>query len=188
MQQILVAVLLAVIPLVSGMSLRHQEAPTGWGALTLRQHAATSLVRPSHIAVDSAGRVYVTDPGADSVVVLSPSGAVLSRFGGKRFGHRLGEFTNPPGIALGPRGEIYVVDSGNSRVQKLSLQGQPLLQWGSAGSRPGQFRTPIGVAVTARGSVYVSDADNSRVQEFSSGRRVRAAWGSKARQLVDSMA
>jgi DNA-binding beta-propeller fold protein YncE len=67
-------------------------------------------------------------------------------------------------VAVDGQGNLYVADSENNRIQELSADGQPLAQWGGAGSGPGQFNAPFGVAANAAGKVYVADSKNNRVQ------------------------
>ena len=75
-----------------------------------------------------------------------------------------GQFWAPRGVAVDGAGNLYVADTKNQRIQKLSPDGEPLAQWGSAGSAPGQFRNPSGVAVDGAGNLYVADTENNRVQ------------------------
>jgi DNA-binding beta-propeller fold protein YncE len=67
-----------------------------------------------YLAVDSSGRVYVTDPGHYRVLVFSSEGEYLYSFG--QFGFDPASFALPMGIALAPDGTLYVTDAGGHKV------------------------------------------------------------------------
>jgi DNA-binding beta-propeller fold protein YncE len=69
----------------------------------------TGLDRPTGVAVDTAGAVYVTDSGNNRVVKLaadSPTQTVPAITG----------LSNPVGIAMDNGGNLYVTDANNGRV------------------------------------------------------------------------
>ncbi len=73
------------------------------------------------IAVDAAGRIWVTDAHLNQLALFSESGELLADLGRSGAGH--GEFAFPAGIAANPDGRIAVVDSLNRRIQVLRLEG-----------------------------------------------------------------
>ena len=73
------------------------------------------------IAVDGAGRIWVTDAHLDQIAVFGGSGELLADLG--RSGAGPGEFAFPAGIAAHRDGRIAVVDSLNRRIQVLRLEG-----------------------------------------------------------------
>ena len=76
--------------------------------------AGQSINNKPYLATDSAGRVYVTDPEGYQVLIFSPSGAYLNRFG--QFGTDANSLGLPNGIALAPDDTLWVADAGNHRV------------------------------------------------------------------------
>jgi len=137
---------------------------------------------PSGVAVDSAGEVYVSQDGADSIDVFNSSGAYLRSWGGP--GSAPGEFNNPAGVAVDGAGDVYVADCGNNRVQKFTSGGAFLQGWGGSPGQPtqpgtglGQFNCPANVAVDGAGNVYVTDYNNDRVQKLTTG-GTWVSWGS----------
>src|SRR5919197_1541840 len=122
------------------------------------------LIWPAGIALDSQGRVYVTDEWLNRVSVFDKDGNFLRHWGSA--GSGAGEFNGPSGIAIDPQDVLYIVDSRNHRVQKYSKDGAFLSQWGSLGSAPGQFNSPWGITIDHDGNVYVADHKNQRAQKF----------------------
>ncbi len=76
---------------------------------------------PQHLAVDTAGNLYVTDTGSNRVLRLSSSGAYLAQWGSP--GTNAGQFSSPLGIAIDANNNVWVADKGNARVQKFSTNG-----------------------------------------------------------------
>ena len=104
------------------------------------------FLKPTHVAADSKGNVYVTDWERRDVqkFKLGVSGYewVLT-FGGKEtVAHEQGRFYRkadaygPNGIAVNSKNQIHVSDSGNCRVQVFDIDGNFLHQIPSAPYTP----------------------------------------------------
>ena len=78
----------------------------------------SSFSIPYGIGFDFPGNIHIADSGNDQVVVLSPTGQVVNKFGSLGTGD--GNFTLPEGLAIDASGNIYVADSGNNRVEVFS--------------------------------------------------------------------
>ena len=72
----------------------------------------------SALAVDRAGRMYVTGAGAE-VVQLDGEGRLAARWNADAWGN--GRLTRPMGVAVDGDGDIYVADVGAGRVAKFRL-------------------------------------------------------------------
>lgn len=137
-----------------------------FAARTLKPFAEDqSWSRPTGIALDARGNLYVSDSQARRVMVLSPRGDVLRAFGQ--------ELERPTGIAIDDERQIvYVTDTGrqdsqNHRVFAFTFEGKILREVGGGrGDGDGQFNFPAYLALDARGNLYVSDALNFRIQVF----------------------
>ena len=106
-----------------------------------------------------AGRLFVTDSAAGSVMGLDLKGRTLWSID-RKFG--LGR---PTGIAWGGD-RLYVVDTLHHNVFMLSPAGAYLGAFGMQGNGPGQFNFPTNIARGADGRLYVTDTLNFRVQVF----------------------
>ena len=78
----------------------------------------TSINNKPFTAVDSAGRVYVTDPEGYRVLIFSPNGDYIGRFG--TFGSDVGSLGLPNGIAIDANDFVYIADAGNNRILKFA--------------------------------------------------------------------
>ncbi len=132
---------------------------------TIPAPAAAKTAALTQSAVDSTGRLWVTDPANDQIHQFSADGDFVLSLG--HHGVGAGEFMAPHGIAVSADGLLYIADSGNQRVQIFSLDGKYQDSFGQKGSEPGQFRAPWLVAVSRDGVVLVADKDATRVQFFS---------------------
>lgn len=88
------------------------------------------------VAVGGRGNVFVTDPGRNTVLKLSPSGQRLARWTADA---GTGALNTPRGIAVDRLGIVYVADMGNRRIVRFEPNGTASLSWpmlwtGAAGS------------------------------------------------------
>jgi hypothetical protein len=117
-------------------------------------------------AVDSAGNVYVADPGNHRIQKFTSAGAFITSWGGLGSGN--GQLSGPSGVAIDASDNVYVADTGNHRIQVFTTAGAFVRKWGSNGSGDGQFNLPRALAVDGSGNVHVADTGNSRTQTFDS--------------------
>jgi hypothetical protein len=122
---------------------------------------------PEGIALDSAGRVFVSNdsPTDGAIRVYALPGTMIGGVGSGP-GSDLGEFSDPKDLFEDPVGRLLVVDSGNSRLQVFGSADQhsPFLDsFGSAGSGNGQFAQPTAAALGPGAWLYVSDTGNGRI-------------------------
>ena len=103
------------------------------------------LDRPTNLAFDGDGYLYVSDIGRFQVVKFDRDGHFKSTFG--QPGDNLGHFARPKGIALDRDGHLYAVDASFNNVQVFGKEGRLLMFFGEGGENPGNFLLPAKIAI-----------------------------------------
>ncbi len=122
---------------------------------------------PHGIALDSQGRVYVSDRSNARIEVFNANGKFLYQWKGPELGR-------PWDVAIGPDSNVYVMDGGDlkpappdrGRVVKLDPEGHVLETFGSFGRYDGQIYWGHQLTVARNGDVYVCDIKGMRAQKF----------------------
>ena len=112
--------------------------------------------RPSDVAVNADGDIFVTDGHGPNnrVVKFDRNGRFLLTWGGP--GDGPGEFDQPHTLTLDSRGRVFVGDRSNSRVQIFEPDGTFVAEWK-------QFGRPSGMFIDEDDVLYVTDStSNSR--------------------------
>ncbi len=139
-----------------------------------------ALTKPTGVAVDPGGAIYVADFPNHTICQVLPDGT-LKDFVGLRGTTGTSDgvgtaarFSNPADIAIGPDGNIYVADCDNSSIRKVTpagvvstLAGQPRqigYQDGPAASA--RFRYPTAIAIDRGGNIYVADIGNHAIRKI----------------------
>ena len=132
-----------------------------------KQHTLTSpgdFAKPSNVALDAEGNLYVSDTLNDRVEIFDPEGKFIRAFG--KAGDGPGYFARPKGIAIDGDGHVWVADAMQNRVQVFSNEGQLLIWMGEQGTLPGQFRSLAGLTIDKKNRVFTSEQYPGRVQMF----------------------
>ncbi len=95
--------------------------------------AGDNFNRPTDVAWDSAGNIFVSDAYTNArVVKLDKNGRFIKSWGSKGSGQ--GQFDMPDSIAVDAQGNVYVADLGNKRIQIFDNDGNFKSQIGEVGS------------------------------------------------------
>ena len=131
------------------------------------------------MAIDSSGKIYVSDFANHRVQVFFPNGDHFHtiKFFQNSITQEADELLAPIGLAIDHLGFLYIAEAGNRRVSKFNSNFVHVTSWGTFGSNEGQFNQPSGVAVDRNGDVYVLDSGLGRVQVFSSTGTYKRQWG-----------
>jgi sugar lactone lactonase YvrE len=121
--------------------------------------------KPTSVAVDQDGNVYVTDMLNYRVEVFDADGKFIRQFG--KHGDGPGYFAMPKGVAVDSDGHIWVTDSMQNRVHLFTQEGDLLMWMGNKqGVLPGTFSGLQDIMIDKQNRVFTSEAYPGRVQEF----------------------
>jgi hypothetical protein len=111
------------------------------GGLPGAGQASDVFQRPTDVAWDAAGNIYVADGyGNARVAKFDKNGKFVKSWGSR--GTDTGQFGTVHGIALDTQGNVYVADSGNKRIQVFDGDGTFKTQIGNVGNPAAICITP----------------------------------------------
>src|SRR5262245_56551 len=113
------------------------------------------LDRPTNVAFDREGYLYVTDAGRFQVLKYDRDGHYKTAIG--KAGDNLGHFARPKGIALDREGRLFAVDASFNNVQVFNPEGRLLLFFGGGGTSPGNLLLPAKVSLDYDNLKYFQD-------------------------------
>jgi len=126
--------------------------------------------KPSGIAVDGNGTIYVADLGNSAIRQITSAGVITTIAGGPGQTTLVG---TPFGLTMDVNGNLFITDEAG-RVMELTstkilylLAGSPSVMGYADGSgTTAQFNTPLGIAVDANGNIYIADSNNNRIRKL----------------------
>lgn len=166
------------------------------GAIGTNDGAGSSarFFRPSGLAVDGSGNVYVADSANNSIRKIT-AGGVVSTLAGLTGPGNLGfvdgtgtaaRFQSPSGLSLDGAGNVIVADTINNAIRKVTPSGVVTTISGSPSGggfidgpvAVAHFSQPFSTAVDGAGNIYVADYNNDIVREITTaGNVIKIAGG-----------
>jgi DNA-binding beta-propeller fold protein YncE len=135
---------------------------------TGKNHTLTDIgnfSKPTNVAVDKDGNVYITDTLNDRVEVFDADGNFVRTWG--KNGDGPGDFARPKGITVDCDGHIWVADAMLNRIQVFTPEGQLLMAVGGFGILPGQFEALTALAFDKKNNrIFTSEQLLGRVQMY----------------------
>jgi hypothetical protein len=141
---------------------------------------AASLCRPTGLAADNNGNLYVTDSGNNRVRKIDRSGVISTIAGTGARGSSgdsgpgtAAKLAEPTGIALDALNDIFIADTGNNKVRVINVGGTVTTFAGTGAAAFGGDRGPAtaaklagpsGLGIDQGGNVYISDTVNNRIR------------------------
>jgi sugar lactone lactonase YvrE len=141
--------------------------------------------RPSDVAFDKAGNIYIADGMAGNVnriAKFNKEGNFLKQWGAT--GSADGQFNGPKALAIDANGNLYVADSGNKRIEVFDGDGNFKSQFAGVGS-------PLAMCITSGPTqyLYISHAgdkdgmDDAAILKVTLDGKVVGKFGTAGRQL-----
>ena len=123
------------------------------------------LAKPTGLAVDGDGNLYVCDTLNNRIEIFDADGVFIREYG--KNGDGPGYFARPKGVAIDSDGHIWVADGVQDRVQVFNKEWQLLIVFGGHGLLPGQFSGLMNITSDLkRNRMITSEIYPGRVQEF----------------------
>ena len=121
--------------------------------------------RPTGLAADADGNLYVSDTGSGTVRRVSPQGGVTTV---------AKNLSDPMGLCW-KNGALYIAETGRNRIVKLEkgtvsvVAGSGTADLTDGAAKTAAFSAPQGVTAGDDGSVYVADTGNSAIRKIKGG-------------------
>jgi PKD repeat protein len=147
------------------------------------QATSAQLNKPSDVAVDAQGNLYIADYNNNRIRKVS--GGIITTVAGTGTAGPLGDggqatsaqLNDPEGVAVDAQGDLYIADAGNHKIRKVSggvittVAGTGTAGFFGDGGQAtsAQLQFPDGVEADAQGNLYIADTSNSRVRKVSGG-------------------
>jgi sugar lactone lactonase YvrE len=125
-------------------------------------------------AFDTAGNLYVADPGNHRIQKFGPDRAFITAWGSE--GREDGQFMALIGLAVDAQGRVYTSDEERSVVQVFDGDGRLLSVWGGPDAE-GWLPNPAALAVAPDGNIWVVNFRQSRIQQYSPDGVLLTTWG-----------
>ncbi len=143
---------------------------------------AARFNKPSGVAVDSSGNVYVADSGNHTIRKITSAGVVTTLAGSATVsGNTDGTgtaafFNNPRSVVVDSAGNLYVADTNNNAIRMVTSAGVVKLFVGQAGTygytdgvgTAARFSFPNSLALDSAGNLYVADELNHVIRKVTS--------------------
>jgi DNA-binding beta-propeller fold protein YncE len=113
-----------------------------------------SVDKPTAVAVDGAGRVYVAESMSNRVRIFAQGGGLLTEITG---------LAKPISVAADPAGRIYVGSAWQGSVSVYDGSRTFLFKLGVGDN---EFTTPVDIDIDGGGQIYVTDKDSNTIRVY----------------------
>jgi len=133
------------------------------GELNLKLFQGDELCDVCGIAVNTAGKIAITDWSGNCVYIFNEKGNCLRRINSQ--GENAGQFDSPYGVTYLNDNEILVVHRWSHRIQQVDVQtGTVVKTFGRYGEGKGEFSYPVDVCLDEQHRIVVTEWGNHRIQ------------------------
>jgi sugar lactone lactonase YvrE len=147
---------------------------------------AAEMDRPTDVAVDASGDLFIADSGNNRIRKITPDGIISTvagsgdpltfsgGFSGDKGPATEATLSVPTDVTVDSAGNVYFTDTFNSRIRKIDTGGiiTTLVGSGIAGfsgernvATEAALNEPIGVEIDGDGNLYIADSENQRIRK-----------------------
>src|SRR6185312_12529810 len=112
----------------------------------------TGLSKPSGLALDSFGNLYIADPGNNRVLEMTSTGTTVGAIGSS--------LNAPQGVTVDANNNVFISDTGNNRVVEVAPNGV------QTAAPVSGLAAPTQLTFDSVGDLFVVDSGDSRVVEL----------------------
>ncbi len=136
------------------------------------------LDRPSDVAVDGAGNLFIADSGNRRIRKVDTSGVITTVAGAGERGDggpaTKARLDSPSDVTVDGAGNLFIADWGAGRIRKVDTAGVITTVAGTGergfsgagGPAPAaRLRSPSDVAVDGAGNLFIADTSNQRIRK-----------------------
>lgn len=141
--------------------------------------ASAQLNRPTALAFDSSGNLYIADSSNQRIrkvtggTITTIAGNGVAAYTGDGGQATFASLNFPLAVAVDRQGNLYIADAGNNVVRRVTgtsistAAGTGVASYsGDGGSATSAaLNLPYGVAVDGSGNIFITDSENNRVRE-----------------------
>jgi hypothetical protein len=124
----------------------------------LESAIGATLKKPTQVATDTLGDVYVADPGLGKVLMYAAGSGASSTPVAVGTG-----LSSPTGVAVDGAGDVFIADSGTGSVYEVPFGPKGLIASGQVTLVSGLGTSGLNLAADNLGNLYVADPSNARV-------------------------
>ncbi len=145
------------------------------------------LDRPSDVAVDNLGNIYIADRDHHKVLkvdhatqfVTTVAGTGTQGYNGDNRTATSARLDKPVGLAFDAAGNLYISESGNERVRRVDKDTGNITTYAGTGSSgyngdgiqatQAHLNDPYHISFDQSGNLYIADSSNNRVRRVGTG-------------------
>jgi len=136
------------------------------------------------LAVNTDGKIVVTDVGAHCVYVFDRDGNCLRKIGCA--GINPGQFGYPVGVSYVNNNEILIAEELIRRIQHINIQtGTVVKGFGKRGLEKLEFGIPVDVCLDDKGRIVVTERGNHRIHVLSQKGKTISIFGDRGPEKLN---